>query len=246
MTPNRRGHGLRVVWILAAAILSAPLWPQAAFSQPAPGSSSAASSPASAGPARRGAAPSAPAGRLETVSSIMDTMAHGAHAVMFLGLEKFDARICDLYAYAYRNTFIVQSDKLVYFPRQQEWNDAKPGCNPIKAAYNGDITANRLVEPLLTPLPPAPILMVVCTSPSGKLINKGFVAFNPKDGDNDIKAHFDHFNTYFSRGQKDWMDSKWIDRPGPDTWLGHFADWGSTAWDYVPIFGRPKNTDCRP
>ena len=237
MSARATRHGAGLAMALALAL------PAAGLAQPGPSAPPPAGAPV-AGPAHApGPAPRKPVGgRLDTVEAIEASLHSGYHAVLLLGAESFDSRICSLFAASYRDSFVMQSDKVIYFPRRAAYGDPTLRCDPLNAVYDSAINFD-LNDSVLSAMPVAPILMIVCTDARNRFVNKGFLVFNAKDSDNAIKKQIADFDSYYRKGLAAWMDEKQIDKPPPSGFLDSIGDAASSVGDRL-LSRQPKNTPC--
>ncbi len=200
-----------------------------------------AQDPPAAAAALPPAAPRPPAqhfpvgGKLETLAQVQQGLNQGYRAVLLLGLEPLDSRVCRVFLQAYHDSLTQgESDKLIYFPRKASYADTAHLCEQLNAAYDTQLLFQLNEGDLLADMRPAPTLMIVCRDARGELVNKGYVAFSSGDADNVLQRRFIAFDSYYRKGPTAWQDGKQIDGS---------MDLLDTLGNLI-LFRSPKNTPC--
>jgi len=210
-----------------AAILLA-----AALALPAPGF--AQEPPAAASP-RPPAQHFPVGGKVDTLAAVQQGLNQGYRAVLLLGLEPLDSRVCRIFLQAYHDSLTQgESDKLIYFPRKASYADTAHLCEELNAAYDTQLLFQLNEGDLLADMRPGPTLMIVCRDARGELVNKGYVAFSNSDADNVLQRRFIAFDSYYRKGPAAWRDGKQIDGS---------MDLLDTLGNLI-LFRSPKNTPC--
>jgi hypothetical protein len=191
-----------------------------------------------------GAAPAHPAasgprkpvgGHVDTLSAVETSLRSGYHAVLLLGIEPLDSKICRIFVNTYGDSFVLETEKVIYFTKRTTYSDPTIKCDQLAAAYDSQILFDLNEGDLLSGLPTAPTLMIVCRDPRGELVNKGYVLFSQRDGDNVVQRRFAAFDSYYRKGPAGWEDGKLID--GSLDLLDSIKN--------LIFFRSAKNTPCR-
>ncbi len=222
----------------ALALAAALALPASGFAQLPP-----APAPAPAHPAAplTPATPPTPAqhfpvgGKVDTLAGVQQGLNQGYRAVLLLGLEPLDGRVCRIFLQAYHDSLTQgESDKLIYFPRKASYSETAHLCDELNAAYDTQLLFQLNEGDLLSTMRPGPTLMIVCRDARGELVNKGYVAFSNSDADNVLQRRFIAFDSYYRKGPTAWRDGKQIDGS---------MDLLDTLGNLI-LFRPPKNTPC--
>jgi hypothetical protein len=174
-------------------------------------------------------------GKVDTLAGVQRGLNQGYRAVLLLGLEPLDGRVCRIFLQAYHDSLIEgESDKLIYFPRKASYSDTAHLCDELNAAYDTQLLFQLNEGDLLSAMRPGPTLMIVCRDARGELVNKGYVAFSRSDADNVLQRRFIAFDSYYRKGPTAWRDGRQID--GSMDLLD--------ALGHLVLFRSPKNTPC--
>ena len=217
----------------ALALASTLVLPASAFAQDPPAAAAALSAPP------RPPAPPAQhfpvGGKVDTLAAVQQGLNQGYRAVLLLGLEPLDGRVCRVFLQAYHDSLTQgESDKLIYFPRKASYSDTAHLCDELNAAYDTQMLFQLNEGDLLSDMRPAPTLMIVCRDARGELVNKGYVAFSTSDADNVLQRRFIAFDSYYRKGPSAWQDGKQID--GSMDLLDAIGN--------LILFRSPKKTPC--
>lgn len=176
-------------------------------------------------------------GKLDTLAGVQQGLNQGYRAVLLLGLEPLDGRVCRVFLQAYQDSLREgESDKLIYFPRKASYADTAHLCEELNAAYDTQLMFQLNEGDMLSDMTrPTPTLMIVCRDAHGELVNKGYVAFSTNDADNVLQRRLIAFDSYYRKGPAAWRDGKQIDGS---------MDLLDTLGNLI-LFRSPKNTPCR-